>query len=179
MSTISRFPIKNLLSQFNKRDQTDNQGGNSNDDRSPAVIAGLVIAALTLLLAAMSYRRPRFGRSQAGSSLLPSHFVNTRNPLHQVPRNVLPDLSATIPPTEFPRAGQVFIYNDYSNAQFAGAHLSTFSYRNDTISSGDTKHLGWFGNLSINADMSSVFPTALGSESVGRPSLGRIVGPME
>ncbi|PUU77552.1 hypothetical protein B9Z19DRAFT_1128151 [Tuber borchii] len=137
MSTISRFPIKSLLSQFYKREQMDNQAGDSSDDRSPAVIAGLVTAGLTLLLAIMSYRRPRYGRSRAASSLLPSHF--SRNPLHQVPKTFLLNLSATTPSTGFPRANQVFIYNDYSNAQFAGAHMSAFSYPNNTVSSGDTK----------------------------------------
>jgi len=136
MSAISRFPIKNLLSQLNKREQKDHQGGDHSDDRSPAVIVGLVIAGLTLLIAIISYRHSRFGRSPAVSSLLPSHF--SRNPLHQVPRTLLPNLSTTTPSEDFTRANQFFIYNDYSNAQFAGAHLSTFSYRN-TTSSGDMR----------------------------------------
>jgi len=80
MSAISRFPIKNILSQLNKREQKDDQGGDHSDDRSPVVIVGLVIAALTLLLAIMSYRRSRFSRSQAVPSLLPSHFVNACPP---------------------------------------------------------------------------------------------------
>lgn len=80
MSTISRLPIKNLLSQLSKREQKDDQGGDHSNDRSPVVIVGLVIAALTLLLAIMSYRQSRFGRSQAASSLLPSHFVNVCPP---------------------------------------------------------------------------------------------------
>lgn len=81
MSAISRFPIKNLLSKLNKREQNDDQAGDHSDDRSPVVIVGLVIAALTLLLAIMSYQDSRFGRSQAVSSLLPSYFVNVCPPL--------------------------------------------------------------------------------------------------
>jgi len=74
MSAISRLPVKHLLSQINKREQTNNEEGDRSDNRSPAVIVGLVIAALTLLLAIMTYRHSRSHRSE--SSLLPSHFVN-------------------------------------------------------------------------------------------------------
>ncbi|PUU77566.1 hypothetical protein B9Z19DRAFT_157615 [Tuber borchii] len=138
MPTISRFPIKDLLSHFNKREQTEKKGGVGSDDRSPVVLVGLVIAALTLLLAIMSYWRSRFCRSV--SSLLPSHLVNSRNPLQQLPRTLTPDLSPTIPQPDFPRAGQVFIYNDYSNAQFVGTHLSTLSYENhDIFRGGDVR----------------------------------------
>ncbi|PUU77568.1 hypothetical protein B9Z19DRAFT_1128171 [Tuber borchii] len=136
MSTISRFPIKNLLSQLNKREQKDNQGGDHSDDRSPVVIVGLVIAALTLFLAIMSYRHSRTGRSKAVSSLLPSYF--SHNQLHQVPRTLLPNVSTTTTPSaDFTRANQIFIYNDYSGARFGSHHLSTFSYQNNTVSSED------------------------------------------
>ncbi|PUU73111.1 hypothetical protein B9Z19DRAFT_1135809 [Tuber borchii] len=138
MSAISRFPIKNLLSQLNKREQKDDQGGDHSDDHSPAVIVGLVIAGLTLLLAIMSYRHSRFGRSQAASSLLPSHFINSRNSLHQVPRALLPNLPTTTPPAGFTGPTQVFVYNNYSGARFAGPQ-STFLYRNNTVSSEDMR----------------------------------------
>jgi len=52
--------IESLLSQFNKREQAENKGGDDSNDRSPVVIAGLIIAALTLLLAIMSYQHSRF-----------------------------------------------------------------------------------------------------------------------
>ena len=150
MPTISLFPIYNLLLQFAKCEQTENRGG-GNDDGSLGVIMGLIMAVLTLLLAILSYQHLRFGRSAS-----PSHSLNaclapsslsliilissqSRNPLKPVPRTPLPNLSTTIPPTDSARVNHVFIYNDYSNAPFAGANLSTFSYQNNGVSKGDMK----------------------------------------
>jgi len=130
--------IENLLSQFNKREQKENQGMDNSDDRSPAVIVGLVIAALTLLLVIMSYRHSRLGSSASPSS--PSHSLNaclapsslslitlrcsqTHNPLQQAPRTPLPNHSTTLSPADPARVNHVFIYNDYSNAPFASASL--------------------------------------------------------
>lgn len=74
----SWFPTQSLLAQFNKRDQTGAKGGDGNNGGTTLAIVGLVFAALTLLVAIMSYRHERLRRPL--SSLLPSSFVNVRLP---------------------------------------------------------------------------------------------------
>ena len=151
MPAVSQYSIKNLLLQLNKCEKMENRG----NERILAVV-GLVVALLALLLAIMSYRPSRF--NHPASSLSPSPFVmacpllpssllliililysQSRNQLQQVPGAPLPGRSATIPPPDFSRVSHVSIYNTYSNAPFAGANLSTFSYQNNGISRGDMK----------------------------------------
>ena len=154
MPAILPFPIYNLLSQFAKHEPTENRRGGGNG-RSQEVITSLIIAVLTLLLAIMSYRHPRFGRSASSSSLnacpTPSSlsliiliYFQSRNQLQPVPRTPLPNLSTTIPPADSAIVNHVFIYNNYSNAPYAGANLSTFSYQNNGISKGDMR-VTWVG----------------------------------
>ena len=148
--------IETLLSQFNKREHTENKGGDNSNDRSPAVVIGLVIAALTLLLALLSYRHSRLSHLVSSSS--PSPLLKacspsslslliliysqpeSRNPPQQAPRTPPPKRPTPIPldPTG---GGQVIfhIYHGFSNAQFAGAHSATFSDPNDSISGGDMR----------------------------------------
>ena len=146
--------IDTLLSQLNKREQTENKGGDNSDDRSPAVIAGLVIAALTLLLAILSYRHSRLSHLVSSSSPSPLLKVcslsslslliliysqpESRNPPQQAPRTPPPKRPTPIPPGDPTGGGQVIfhIYNGFSNAQFAGAHSATPSDANNSFSGG-------------------------------------------
>ncbi|PUU74468.1 hypothetical protein B9Z19DRAFT_441577 [Tuber borchii] len=149
------MPAIDLLSQFNKREQTENKGGDNGDDRSPAVIVGLVIAALTLLLAIMSYRHSRLSHLVSSSSpslflkacqpsslsLLILIYSQSGNPPQQAPRTPPPKRSTPIPLADPTGGGQVifYIYHGFSNAQFAGAHSATFSDPNNSISGGDMR----------------------------------------
>ena len=146
--------IETLLSQLNKREQTENKGGGNSDDRSPAVIVGLVIAALTLLLAILSYRYSRLSHLVSSSSpslslkacppsslsLLILIYSQSGNPLRQAPRTPPPKRPTSVlaDPTG---GGQVIfhIYHGFSNAQFAGAHSATFSDPNNSIFRGDMR----------------------------------------
>ena len=149
--------IETLLSQFNKREQTENKGGNDSDDRSPAVIVGLVIAALTLLLAILSYRHSRLSHLVSSSSPSPllkacspsslSLFIliysqpESRNPPRQAPRTPPPKRPTPIPLADPTGGGQVIlhIYHGFSNVQFSGTHSATFSDPNNSISRGDMR----------------------------------------
>ena len=147
--------IETLLSQFNKREQTENKGGDDSNDRSPAVIVGLVIAALTLLLAILSYWYSRLSHLVSSSSpplspkacppstlsLLILIYSQSGNPPQQAPRTPPPKRSTPIPLPDPTGGGQVIfhIYNGFSNAQFAGAHSATFSDPNNSISRGDMR----------------------------------------
>ena len=141
--------IETLLSQFNKREQTESKGGDDSDDRSPAVIAGLVIAALTLLLAIMSYRLSRLSRLVSSSSpspllkacppsslsLLILIYSQSSNPPQQAPRTPPPKRPTSVPLTDPAGGGQVIfhIYHGFSNAQFAGVHSATLSDPRNSI----------------------------------------------
>ena len=144
--------IETLLSQFHKREQTENKGGDNSNDRSPAVIVGLVIAALTLLLAIMSYRYARLVSSSSpspfpkacSSSSLPLLILiysQSGNPSQQAPRTPPPKRPTPTPLADLTGGGQVIfhIYNGFSSAQLAGAHSTTFSDPNDSISRGDMR----------------------------------------
>ena len=147
--------IETLLSQLNKREHTENKGGGDSDDRSPAVIVGLVIAALTLLLAILSYRYSRLSHLVSSSSpslslkacppsslpLLILIYSQPSNPPHQAPRTPPPKRPTPIPLADPTGGGQVVfhIYHGFSNAQFAGAHSATFSDSNNGISRGDMR----------------------------------------
>lgn len=147
--------IETLLSQFDKREQTENKGGDDSGDRSPAVIVGLVIAALTLLLAILSYRYSRLSYLVSSSS--PSPFLKaclpfplllliliysqSGNPPQQAPRTPPPERPTSIPLADPTGGGQVIfhIYHGFSNAQFAGTHSATFSDPNNSLSRGDMR----------------------------------------
>jgi len=152
MPTVSRFPTKALLSQLNKREKMENKGGGNSDDRSPAVIAGLVIAALTLLFAILSYQRSRSGRSMC--SLSPLKFVNACPPLFLMfthiniflavgsvatsSHNPSPGTTTTTPLGAPVDGSQVIvrIYHGFSNERFAGGHSGTFSDLRNSMSRG-------------------------------------------
>lgn len=74
---------KSLFAQLNKRDQTGNEGADSNDNNNLVAILGLTITTLTLLVAILTYQNERFPRFL--SSLLPSPFVNACPPLTSYP----------------------------------------------------------------------------------------------
>ena len=144
--------IETLLSQFNKREQTENKGGGNSDDRSPAVIVGLGIAALTLLLAILSYRHSRLSHlvsssspspllkacSPSSLSLLILIYSQSSIPLQQAPRSPPPECPTSVPLADPTGGGQIIfnIYHGFSNAQFASAHSTTFSAPNNSISRG-------------------------------------------
>ena len=147
--------IETLVSQFNKREQTENKGGDDSNDRSPAVIAGLVIAALTLLLAILSYRYSRLSHLVSSSSsspllkacppsslsLLILIYSQSGNLPQQAPRTPPPERPTSVPLADPTGSSQVIfhIYHGFSNAQFAGAHSATFSDPNNSISGGDMR----------------------------------------
>ncbi|RPA98128.1 hypothetical protein L873DRAFT_1790475 [Choiromyces venosus 120613-1] len=123
------FYIETPLSQpyFAKR---DNLGSNEQETSGthPGEIVAIIIAALTLLVAmAPLFRSSRLRRW--GSSFLASSFVkkafSTIRP-NSAPTTIaaMEDLSTT-PVADIPRPGPVFIYNDYSNASFAGTRSNT------------------------------------------------------
>ncbi|KAG0639498.1 hypothetical protein HOY80DRAFT_1136708 [Tuber brumale] len=60
MPVVSRHPIEALLSQVEKRDFAGDKGVDDNNSEGPVAIVGLVVAALTLLVAIVSLRSPRF-----------------------------------------------------------------------------------------------------------------------
>src|SRR5437879_12586277 len=72
-------PIETLSSQFNKCDHTQDQGEDDNNVNSPAVMVGLIIAALTFVVAAVPlFRSPRFRRWVSSFSI--SSFVKVYLP---------------------------------------------------------------------------------------------------
>ncbi|KAG0134157.1 hypothetical protein HOY82DRAFT_242377 [Tuber indicum] len=131
MPAIPCFPTKILLSQFNKRDHMQNQGGEDSDVKSPVAIVGLVITALTLLVTMIPlFRCPRFRRWV--SSCSSSSFVKFCNSaqkalgvitlLNPPPTTTAEDNSNAIPAAEIPLHGQAPIHNHYSNARFVSTH---------------------------------------------------------
>ncbi|KAG0639494.1 hypothetical protein HOY80DRAFT_1044853 [Tuber brumale] len=130
MLAISRFPIKTPLSQFERRDYTEDKGAGDNDGNNPVAIVGLVVAALTLLVGLVSLRSSRFRRRL--SYLLPSYLV--KRPLgitHPKPSRTTitttEDFGA-VPLAEISIPSPVFIYNYYSNAKPAYGHSNLFQY---------------------------------------------------
>ena len=147
--------IETLLSQSDKFGHTENNGGDDSDDRSPAVIVGLIIAALTLLLAILSYRYSRLSHLASSSSpslslmacppfslsLLILTYPQSSNPPQQAPRTPPPERPTSVPLADPTGGGQIIfnIYHGFSNAQFAGAHSATFSDPNHSISGRDMR----------------------------------------
>ncbi|KAG0136225.1 hypothetical protein HOY82DRAFT_536333 [Tuber indicum] len=130
MPTTSRNPIENLSPQVEKRDSLgDNRVGDSNGE-GPVAVVGLVVAALTLLVAIVSLRSSRFRRWV--SRQLPSRFfkiapgITPPNP-PLITITTTEDLS-TFPTSNIAIPGVVFIYNDYFNTRLAGAYPNTFPY---------------------------------------------------
>ncbi|PUU79615.1 hypothetical protein B9Z19DRAFT_1124891 [Tuber borchii] len=152
MPPNSPFPTRGLLGQLNKRDQIGDKGAGSSDNNSPVVMAGLVIAALTLLVAILAYQHERFRHSL--SSLLPWYFFFYKH-VRRIRRTIpLSHISNTIPAPDSPGTGYVFIHNDYSKAgvvfiynnypnaefaEFAGGDSSFTSSQSDTASRGDMR----------------------------------------
>ncbi|KAG0639499.1 hypothetical protein HOY80DRAFT_1073762 [Tuber brumale] len=62
MPAVSRHPIEALLSQVEKGDFAGDKGADDNNSEGPVAIVGLVVAALTLLVAIVSLRSSRFRR---------------------------------------------------------------------------------------------------------------------
>ena len=152
MLALSHFPIKSLLSQFNKCEKLESKGGDASNDRSPVVVMvmGLAITPLALLLVIMSYRYSALNLPASSSPfimtctlhgllLIMLTYSQSHDPLQQVPRTLFPNRSTTILPAHLARVNHVFIYNDYSNAPFAGANLSTFSYQGNGITRGSVR----------------------------------------
>ena len=125
MPVVSQFLIKNLLSQFNRCEKMETKGRDVGDDTNPLAVVGLAIALLTLLPAIMSYRRSRF--NGPASSLSSSLFIKAcspppslsliiliysqpRNSLKQAPKTLLPNHSATIPPSDLVRVNYFFFF---------------------------------------------------------------------
>ena len=69
-------------------------------------------------------------------SLIILIYSQSRNPLQQAPKTLLPNRSTTIPPADLGRVNYFFFFNDSANAPFAGANLGsvTLSYQNNGIS---------------------------------------------
>ncbi|KAG0136227.1 hypothetical protein HOY82DRAFT_599457 [Tuber indicum] len=154
MPAASRYTIENLSRQVEKRDSVGDNTADDSNGEGPVAIVGLVVAALTLLVAITSLRSSRFRRWV--SCLLPSHFVKVYSPLLALFRRVLhiyseshnpaqiaPDITppngvpanvsttenlSTVPTENISMPGAVFIYNDYSNTHPAGTHPNTFPY---------------------------------------------------
>ncbi|CUS11358.1 unnamed protein product [Tuber aestivum] len=135
MPTISRIPVRTLLSQFSKRGDGENKGEDNNGGKSPVVIVGLVVAVLTLLVGIVSLRSSRFHRLV--SCLLPLSIIKKilgpalLDPAPTV-STAREDSSANpLPETSVPT--RVFIYNNYSNATIIGTNSGTISYGNSGI----------------------------------------------
>ncbi|KAG0640702.1 hypothetical protein HOY80DRAFT_999973 [Tuber brumale] len=138
MPPASGFPIKPLLSQFNKRNHTQNQREDDSDAESPAATTQLVIAALTLLVAIISvFQCQRFHHWVSSFSI--SSFVKFFNPEQKALRivtlpNPPPTAAATnedlraIPVAEIPIPSQILIHNDHSNTHSVSTHSNDPPY---------------------------------------------------
>ncbi|KAG0134146.1 hypothetical protein HOY82DRAFT_638458 [Tuber indicum] len=126
MPAISLFLTKTFLFQFSKRDHTQNPGEDDSDSKSPAVMIGLVIAALTLLVAMVPVFRckrfhawissssiPSFVKKALGSGTLPNPPSTTTTP---------EDDSSAIPIADVPISGPAPVHNEYSNIHPASTH---------------------------------------------------------
>ncbi|KAG0134142.1 hypothetical protein HOY82DRAFT_602994 [Tuber indicum] len=139
MSTISRFSMTTISSQFNKRDHTQNQGGDGSDAKSLVAIAGLVIAALTLLAAMVPlFRCQRFYRWLSSILSFVKKALQAVTLAGHLPTTVdaMENLSS-IPVVEIPIPSRVFIYNDYSNAYFVGTRSNTSPYYHNMVTRED------------------------------------------
>ncbi|KAG0635187.1 hypothetical protein HOY80DRAFT_1140082 [Tuber brumale] len=136
MPAISRFSIKTLLSQLNKRDYPQNEGGDDGDAKSPVAIVGLVIAALTFfatmipLFRYLRFRRwvpmlpiPSFVKKTLGIIALPG----------PPPATIVTDDLSTIPVAEITIPQRVLIYNNYSNTYVVDTHSNTPPYCHNVI----------------------------------------------
>ncbi|KAG0134151.1 hypothetical protein HOY82DRAFT_603002 [Tuber indicum] len=128
MPPTSRFPTETPLPQFNKRNHTQNQGGDDSGVKSPVGEIGLVIAALTLLVAMIPvFRCQRFRNWVSSFSISP--FVKKDlgialpSPLSTTVAAV-EDLS-DVPLAEDPMHGRVTTYNDYPNTHIVGIRSNT------------------------------------------------------
>lgn len=145
---------KSLLAQLNKRDQTGNEGADSSDNNNPVTILGLIITTLALLVAILSYQNGRFPRLL--SSLLPSPFVNFFcNHSLRIHRRIAHSGISYTPLSPDPFGVRYFFthnnnsktvvfltQNNYFGAGFAepaGAHSTSASYPNDSISRMDIR----------------------------------------
>ncbi|CUS13944.1 unnamed protein product [Tuber aestivum] len=122
MPAVPPFPIKGLLSQFNKREYTQNQGEDDSDVKSPVALVGLLIAALTLLVATIPILRcPRFRRWV--SSSIPSsakRALGVTLPNSPPGAVISGEDSSAIPATEIPiPPSPALIYNNFSNTYSA------------------------------------------------------------
>ncbi|KAG0134153.1 hypothetical protein HOY82DRAFT_638474 [Tuber indicum] len=138
MPATPRFLINTLLSKFNKRNDTQNEGGGGSDVGSPVATIGLVIAALTLLIATIPlFRCQRFYHWVSSLSIL--SFVKFCNPTQRslgiiTPPNPPPTIVTTnedlnpIPVAEIPVSSQVLIYNDYTNTHPISNNFNTSPY---------------------------------------------------
>ncbi|KAG0134150.1 hypothetical protein HOY82DRAFT_537719 [Tuber indicum] len=143
MPPISLFPIETLLSQFNKRDPTQNQGEDHSDAVGPAVMVGLVIAALTLLAAVIHLLRcTRFHRWLSSFTVLSFAKKSLGIITHPNPpptATAAEEDPSTIPVAEIPTPGPILrmLCDGYSNAHFNSAHSNTSPYRQNIIARED------------------------------------------
>ena len=78
MPAASWFPIKDLVSQFNKCEKMENKGGDA-IDRS-LVVVGLAVALFALFLTTISYYQ-RWPCNHPAPSLIPPPFARACPPL--------------------------------------------------------------------------------------------------
>ncbi|KAG0134143.1 hypothetical protein HOY82DRAFT_537716 [Tuber indicum] len=145
MPVISPFLAKPFLPQFNKRDHTQNEGGDDSDAKSPVVVVVLVIAAMTLLVAMVPLFRCQRFHAWMSSFSIPSSvkdpaqkalgIVTLPNP-SSATTTAKGDLSPT-PIAGMPIPGPAPVHNDYSNIRPASSHSITSPYRNNVITGGD------------------------------------------
>ncbi|KAG0639505.1 hypothetical protein HOY80DRAFT_81948 [Tuber brumale] len=131
MPAVPNHPIGTLLLQVEKRDYAGDKRVDYGGGEGPVAIVGLVVAALTLLVAIASLRSSRFRRWL--SDLLPSRFVK-KNAAGITPTNLAPTVITTteeelrsIRAAGIPTPRSVVICNHCSNVHPACRHTNTSS----------------------------------------------------
>ncbi|KAG0134149.1 hypothetical protein HOY82DRAFT_537718 [Tuber indicum] len=147
MPVVLCSTIKVLLPQLNKRDHTPNQEGDDSDAKSPVVVIGLIIAALTLLAAMIPLFRCQRFRIWASSFSIPSFVKKALGialPRAPPTTTTAVDGLSDIPLTENPMQDCVITYNNYYNIHIVDIRSNTFPCSHSVITREDGRvPQGW------------------------------------
>ncbi|PUU76689.1 hypothetical protein B9Z19DRAFT_1194556 [Tuber borchii] len=126
MSPIGEPAIWAMLSQFDKRDNSETQEHDPNG-MSPGEVLAIVIAALTLLVAMIPlFRRPRFRWVSSLISPFKAFGITPPNPMSTAV-TTSEDPSTTLA-LGIPIPLPIFIYSGCSGAHLVDARSNTFRY---------------------------------------------------